>query len=141
MVGILQWVTANIFGTRAGEVKALARRMNKQLTEDRQAALALLHELHSRRTQGIDFRSLGDGSHIFRPRSSRIDGIKDVSRPTHFEHHPEEIMFLPEEICDADYGVNIYEEDPELSEFEDPNNPITKEPPRGHQILNMLVPM
>ena len=30
-------------------------------------------------------------------------------------------MFLPEEIFDADYGVSIYEEDPELSEFEDPN--------------------
>ena len=32
MLGILQWVTGNIFGTHAGEVKALARRMNKQLT-------------------------------------------------------------------------------------------------------------
>ena len=36
-------------------------------------------------------------------------------------------MFLPEEICDADYGVNIYEEDPELSKFDDPNIPITTE--------------
>ena len=34
LVAILQWVTGNIFGTHAGEVKALERRMNKQLTED-----------------------------------------------------------------------------------------------------------
>ena len=118
MVGILQWVTGNIFGTHAGEVKALARRMNKQLTEDLRTSLALLHELHARRTQGIHFRSLGDGTHIFRPRSPRIDGVQDVSRPRQFENHPEEIIFLPEEVCEADYGVNIYKEDPELSEFD-----------------------
>ena len=44
-----------------------------------------------------------------------------------FEHLHEEIVFLPEKVCDADYGVNINEEDLELSEFDGPFMPITKE--------------
>jgi hypothetical protein len=127
MVGILQWVTGNIFGTYTGEVKALARRMNKQLGEDSRASIALLHEIHARKSQGLHFRRLGDGMHVFRPRTSRVDGIDDVSKPRPFEHHPDEIMFDKGDITDADFGVNVYEEDPELSEFVDPTMPITPE--------------
>jgi len=127
MVGIQQWVTGNIFGTHAGEVKALARRMNQQLTEDMRTSFALLHELHARKLQGIHFRQLGYGSHIFRPRTSRVDGIADVSKTRNFERDPREIAFTKADILDKDFGVNVYEEDPELSEFVDPTIPITSE--------------
>ena len=70
LVGILQWATSIIFGTHAGEVKALARRMNKQTAADLKTALSLLYELYARREQTLHFRPLGDGSHIFRPRQS-----------------------------------------------------------------------
>jgi hypothetical protein len=111
MVGILQWVTGNIFGSHAGEVKALARRMNQQLTEDVRTSFALLHEIHTRKKQGIHFRSLGDGSHIFRPRTSRVEGITDVSESRKFERHPHEVLITKADIDDKDFGVNVYEDD------------------------------
>jgi len=127
MVGILQWVTGNIFGTYSGEVKELARRMNKQMSDDLRTSIAILHEIHVRKSQGLHFRHLGDGSHIFRPRTSRVEGISDVSKPKSFGHHRDEIMFTKGDITNADFGVNVYEEDPELSEFVDPTIPVTSE--------------
>ena len=127
MVGILQWVTGNIFGSHSGEVKALARRMNLQLPEDIRTSFALLHELHTRKSQGIHFRQLGDGAHVFRPRTSRVEGISDVSKTRAFERDPHEIAFTKADILDKDFGVNVYEDEPELSEFIDPSIPITEQ--------------
>ena len=124
-MGILQRVTENIFGAHAGEVKALARRMNQQLPEDARTSFALLYELHTRKLQGIHFRQLGDGRHFFRPRTSRVDGIADVPGTRGFERHLHEIAFTKAEILDKDFGVNVYEDDPELSEFAEPSIPVT----------------
>jgi hypothetical protein len=105
MVGILQWVTGNIFGTHAGEVKALARRMNKQLAEDLRTSIALLHEIHTRKEQGLHFRKLGDGMHIFRPRTSRVEGIRGVSKPRPFEHTKIQILWQRQNLKLKDYQI------------------------------------
>ena len=126
MVGILQWVTSNIFGSHAGEVKELARRMNLQLPEDLSTSYALLHELRARKSQGIYFRSLGDGSHVFRPRTSRVEGIADVSKHRTFDRTAGEVAFTKADILDNDFGVNVYEDEAELSEFVEPGIPITE---------------
>jgi hypothetical protein len=92
-VGILQWVTGKFFGTYTREAKALDRRMNKQLSEYLRTSIALLHEIHTRKSQSLHFRRLGDGTHIFRPRTSRVGGIDGVSNPRPFKHHPGEVIF------------------------------------------------
>ena len=65
LVGILNWVTSIIFGAHAGEVKSLARRINKQTVADLKTVLSLLYELYARREQSLYFRPLNGGSHIF----------------------------------------------------------------------------
>ena len=82
VVGILLWLSLILFGTYLGKVKELTRRVNQQLPDDLDAALELLHEIYEHRTQGIIFRQLTDAAHIFRPRTSRVPHIDDVSHPS-----------------------------------------------------------
>ena len=54
-----------------------------------------------------------------------MDGIADVPGTRNFEQDPHEVTFTKADILDEDFGVNVYEDDPELSEFAEPSIPIT----------------
>ena len=108
LVGILMWLTLHIFASHLVEVKALARRTNQNLTEDGKTALGLIYELHQRRGQRIYYRRCDDRKHLFVPRSSRIEGVSDVSK--FYEGVPAangEIVITPQDILDADDGVDV----------------------------------
>jgi hypothetical protein len=81
LVGILNWATSCVFGTHQKEARTLASNVNLELKEDVETAMALIGELHDKREQGIYFRDWENGEHIFKPRTSRVEGIADASSP------------------------------------------------------------
>ena len=128
LVGILQWITSIIFGTHAGEVKSLARRMNKQTAADLKTAHSLLYELYARREQSLHFRPLGDGSHIFSPRQSRDPKVTDASLPrASLVPDTDAVLFTPDEILRADDGINVYDDSDTAPEFQDDVIPPTSQ--------------
>ena len=115
LVGILLWVTLHVFATHLVEVKSLARRTNQNLVEDGKTALALVYELYQRRGQRIYYRRCdneADRKHLWVPRTSRIDGITDVSKFSEgFQGVPEangEVLVTPKDILEADDGIDLY---------------------------------
>ena len=67
--------------THQKEARVLASAANLELQEDLETSIALIYELYERREQGSHFRAHDEGKHIFVPRTSRVDGIADVSSP------------------------------------------------------------
>jgi hypothetical protein len=60
-VGILNWACSCVFGTHLKDARNLASSMNLELQEDIETSLALIHELHEKREQGIYFRNWNEG--------------------------------------------------------------------------------
>jgi len=116
VTGWLLWLTNNLFATHLVEVKDLLRRVNKPTTEDYKLALTVLYELLGRKEQGIYYRQRGEGLHIFHPRSTRIEGIEDVSVQTNFKQletkeqkvKAGEVVVSPEDILAADNDIDVY---------------------------------
>jgi hypothetical protein len=127
-VGMLNWATSTIFGTHVQEARTLASRCNLEEIEDLETSIALIYELHSKRKQGILFRKLEDKAHIFEPRTSRVEGIDDVSAPHRTKATREgEVIVTKDDILAADDGYNVYEDDPLLKEgFVEEKMPILK---------------
>jgi hypothetical protein len=66
-VGALNWATSTVFGACVKEARNLASRCNLEEQGDLETPIALIHEIHSKRKQGIHFRKLDDGKHTFEP--------------------------------------------------------------------------
>jgi len=119
MAGILLWLTMHLFAPHLVECKAFTRRANQNLPEDGKLALALFYEIYSRRGQKIYFKRIDPtnaNSVIFKGRSSRVEGVADVSQ--FYTPVPEgngEIIIQPKDIMLADGGIDIYKPD-----FDDP---------------------
>jgi hypothetical protein len=118
--------TSCVFGTHQKEARTLASNVNLELTEDVETALALIAGLYEKREQGICFRDYGNGEHIFKPRTSRVEGIVDVSSP----HRPRAtksggVIVTKDDILNADDGYNIYSDDPALKSFTQEFMPCT----------------
>jgi hypothetical protein len=64
---------------------------------------------------------------MFRPRTSRIDGIAYVSTHKTFTRNGHGVLFTKDDIQDKEFNVNVCEENPELSEFVDPTIPVTEQ--------------
>ena len=126
-VGILNWATSTIFGTHVQEARLLASRCNMDELEDLETSVALIYEIYEKRAQGIHFRTLEDGAHLFEPRTSRVDGISDVSSP--HRHKPTGdggVIVTKEDILACDDGYNVYEDDPLLGkDFTEEKIPTT----------------
>ena len=127
-VGILNWATSTIFGTYVKEARNLASRCNLEEQGDLETSIALIHEIHSKRKQGIHFRKLDDGMHIFEPRTSRKDGILDVSDPHRSRPVGDsDVIVSKADIEVGDDHYNIYEDDPLLkNDFDEENMPTTQ---------------
>ena len=125
-VGILNWACSCIFGTHLKEARNLASSMNLELQEDLETSLALIHELHEKREQGIYFRNWNEGKHIFEPRTSRVEGIEDVSMPHRSRAaKPGGVAVTKEDILAADDGYNVYKDDDCLKGFTEEIMPCT----------------
>ena len=110
IAGVLLWVSLHIFGTYLVEVKALTRRANQNLQEDVTLSIGLLFEIYQRRGQQIFYRRKDNNLFSFIPRSSRIDGVIDVSeKHKSVPAHNGEIIVTPKDIFDADGMVDIYQ--------------------------------
>ena len=79
LVGILNWATSFVFGTHQKEVRALASNVNLELKKGVETALVLAAELHGKCERVIYFRDCDNGEHIFKPRTSRVEGIEPPS--------------------------------------------------------------
>ena len=119
-VGMLNWATSCVFGTHQKEARVLASAANLELQENLETSIALIYELHERREQGIHFRACDEGKHIFVPRTSRVDGIADVSSPQRTRPvKPGAVVVTKDDILQADDGYNVHSEDPNLHGFDE----------------------
>jgi hypothetical protein len=114
-VDILNWTTSGVFGTHQKEARTLASNVNLELKEDIETALALIAELRDKREQGMYFRDYDNGERIFQPRTSRVEGIEDVSSP-HRSRATKSggVIVTKYDVLNADGGYNIYSDDPAL---------------------------
>ena len=113
LVGILLWLCLHIYATHLVETtgKALARRTNQNLPEDGKTALALIFELHQRRGQKIYYRRREKKHPVFVPRTSRVEGVTDVSNFYAGKAVPEtlgEILVTPKDIFKEDGDIDVY---------------------------------
>ena len=108
LVGILNWATSCVFGTHRKEARNLASNVNLERLEDLETVLSLIQELHSKREQGIYFRSWDDGEHIFTPRTSRVEGIADVSSPHRVRATKSGgVTVTKDDVLNCDDGYNV----------------------------------
>ena len=125
-VGILNWATSCVFGTYQKEARILASNANLELQEDLETSLALIYEIYEKREQGLHFRDYGKGEHVFVPRTSRKEGIIDVSAQHRTRStRPGAVVITKDDILQADDGYNVYQEDPHLRGFEEEVMPFT----------------
>jgi hypothetical protein len=111
LVGILLWLCLHVFATHLIETKALARRTNQNLPEDGKTALALIYELHQRRGQKIYHRRRGKEHPTFVPRTSRVEGVEDVSNfyaGTSVPAAEGGILVTPEDIFREDANIDVH---------------------------------